>query len=650
MRGLTAETSGQATIKEAGERASRAASAVVDVKLLLRNPPDFTGRQPQLEQIVAALRSAEGQEGISALRGMGGIGKTILAERVAYELRGDYPDGRVLVELKGTEREPPRPAAAMRAILEFLQHDVRVSDDEGQLAAEYQKTLSGRQMLLVLDNACDAAQVEPLIPPPPCGTLVTSRRAIALPGMRSVALDVLPLPEAIELLRKIVGDRSDASANHLNDLAARCGRLPLALCVAARFLAKRSNWTVAEYVDELRSERLLSRLKDERDDVEAVLALSARQLLEEDRGLAARWRMLTVFPGDFDRAGAAAVWAVEEVVARDALGNLLELSLLQFDETSRRYRFHDLVRPVAQDVFDFGTAERDEAWEAETLNSAFLRHAAHFCEVLRDVEVQYMAGEVLDGLERYDLEEVNIRAGREWAAARWGDDHAVAELVVGYVLGGINTIELRLHARERIHWLTDALLVSRAMNDRQKETSVLNDLANAYADLGEPQTAIEHYEQSLEIRREVGDRHGEGRTLGNLGATYATLGHPQQAVAYYDESLEICCEVGDRRAAGNALNNLGLAYAALGDPRKAIEYYERALATKREVGDRYGERETHWNLGLACSQLDHREEAEQHFRASLVIAEELDHHELADGRAWFEQWLADGGSGSSTGG
>ena len=107
--------------------------------------------------------------------------------------------------------------------------------------------------------------------------------------------------------------------------------------------------------------------------------------------------------------------------------------------------------------------------------------------------------------------------------------------------------------------------------------------------LGQPQRAIDFFQQHLVIAREIGDRRGEGQALGNLGLAYADLGQPQRAIDFHQQALVISREIGDRRGEGNALGNLGLAYADLGQPQRAIEFYQQQLTIVREIGDRRGE-------------------------------------------------------------
>ena len=118
---------------------------------------------------------------------------------------------------------------------------------------------------------------------------------------------------------------------------------PLALRAAGTFLAASPNWSADDYIEALSDQgKRLGRL----DGVEVVLGLSAAQLVRENRELAERWQMLTVFPATFDLPAAAAVLDGDEAQARDTLTPLEQRSLILFEADTQRYRFHDLMRRI----------------------------------------------------------------------------------------------------------------------------------------------------------------------------------------------------------------------------------------------------------------------------------------------------------------
>jgi len=592
-------------------------AAVSSLHQLPADLADFTGREDEVRELVALLGEGAGGATISAIGGMGGVGKTALAVHVAHRVVERYPDGQIVVEMGGTAERPLTPVEAMGQVVHAFQPELRLPDDPNEVTALYRTTLDRRQVLLLLDNAANSAQVRPLVVPAGCGLVVTSRHNISLPGLQHFDLDALPAEEARALLRAIVGE-GRATDEELDAIAGLCGRLPLALRVAGDFLVVHPDWSAGEYAQALADEReRLARLKHEDLDVGAALGLSAAQLVRERADLAARWQMLSVFPAPFERSAAAAVWDVEEGEARDGLSELAARSLVLYEQEGGLYRLHDLMRLVAEDAFGYGGGERDEEKERERLGEAAMRHAAYYLEVGARADDLYEQGgeHVVEGLRLFDGVWPHLRAayGRmreEQVAAQWTS--AFPERVA-YVLG------LRVAPRDRIPILEAAAAAAREIGDRGGEGAHLGNLGNAYADLGEVRQAIGTFEQALAISREIGDRRGEGNRLGNLGSAYYRLGEVRRAIEYYEQALTLAREVGDRRNEAVHLGNLGLAYADLGEVRRAIEYYERALEIARAIGDRRGEGNALGNLGNAYAALGEVRRAIGTFEQALAI-------------------------------
>ncbi|HQK14779.1 MAG TPA: tetratricopeptide repeat protein [Anaerolineae bacterium] len=586
-------------------------------------PADFTGREKELETLCRAVET--GGALITGLRGMGGVGKTTLALKLAQRLTPRYPDAQFYLDLRGVDPHPLPPADVMTAILRAYYPTARLPEDEAQLQPLYRSVLDGQRALLLLDNAADAAQLRPLLPPASCLLLVTSRQRFTLPGLRALDLDALPKPDAEKLLREIAPRVGD----HAGTLADLCGCLPLALRWAGEALND-TTLAVPRYLERLQTERRLL------EPAEAALRLSY-DLLPPD--LQALWRRLSVFPADFDWLGAAAVWDMawdtEEgrAAAEDALDALARRSLVLLRPVSdrageNRYALHDLARLWAA----------EQATDDERATAAY-RHAAHYEQVLRAANTAYLQGNegILAGLALYDREAANIHAGQKRMADLMIEDLEIAKpssqslvpnpqslnLTSEYPDAGAYILDLRLHPRERIRWLEAALRAARALGNRAMEGVHLGSLGLAYADLGDARRAIECYEQALEIEKEIGDRRAEGSILGNLGAAYYALGDARRAIACYEQALEIEKEIGDRRAEGSILGNLGNAYADLGDARRAIEFYEQRLVIAREIGDRRGEGNALGNLGLAYAALGDARRAIEFYEQALVIDREI---------------------------
>jgi tetratricopeptide (TPR) repeat protein len=562
-------------------------------------PQDFTGRVAELTEL--ADKIDQGGATISGLRGQGGVGKTALALKLAEQLKPHYPDAQFYLDLKGASEQQPLPVSdALSHVIRAYYPTAKLPEGEADLRALYLSVLNGQRALLLMDNARDAAQVAPLIPPAGCVLLVTSRQHFTLPGLYAKDLDTLPPEDARELLLRI----AERIAEHADEIARLCGYLPLALRLAASALAERRNLSAADYV------RRLTDAQRRLDLIEASLSLSYDLLTPELQKL---WRALAVFPATFDDAAAAFVWEIEQDAAQDALGDLVNHSLLDFDESTARYSLHDLARLFA-----------DHRLSDEERLISQARHAAHYFYVLGKVDEFYLQGgdAIMQGLSLFDAEWTNIQAGQTWAASH-ADDDTAARLCARYPNAGIYVLNLRLHPREQVRWLEEALSAARKSNDRSIEGSALGNLGLAYADLGETRRAVEFHERDLAIRREIGDRRGEGNALNNLGIAYAALGETRRAIEFYEQALEIDRETGNRRGEGNVLVCLGSAYLYMRETRRAVEFYEQALEIYREIGDRRGEGDVLSGLGIAYKNLGETSRAVEFYEQQLIITREI---------------------------
>jgi tetratricopeptide (TPR) repeat protein len=542
---------------------------------------------------------------------------------LAHRLKARYPDAQVYLNLRGADpdhRQPVKPVEAMQNIIHAFRPEARLPDTLDELTPCYRSVLTetGR-VLLLLDNAADADQVRPLLPPANCLLIVTSRAQFQLPGLTTRNIDCLAPAKAQELLLKL----APRLKGREQEAAELCGHLPLALEVFAGAVNDKKLYPVPELLERLRAGQ------DKLGAVDAAFQLSY-DLLSED--LQRRWMLLAVFSASFDLPAAAAVWNSVAVVydlrsrseedsavadrrykeARDAMQALVNASLVEYNETNQRFRLHDLVRQFCDGRLN----------EAER-TAAQLRHARHYRDVASEADEFYQQGgdNVLRGLELFDRERTHIEAAFAWLQPR--RDHESAALLVSLVGAIADTGDLRFHPRERIRWLESQSAAARVTKDRQAEGNALGNLGNAYATLGDARKAIEFHEQALVVDREIGDRRGEGKALGNLGSAYAVLGDARKAIEFYEQALVIDREIGDRRGEGKAFGNLGLAYANLGDARKAIEFYEQALVIHREIGDRRGEDADLGNLGVAYAALGDARKAIEFYEQALVIDREI---------------------------
>ena len=623
-------------------------------------PGDFTGRKEELEELLAAIE--QGGATILGLHGLGGIGKTALARKLIEQLKLRYPDAQFYLDLKGASSQPLSVTEALAHVIRAYHPAAKLPDSETELRSLYLSVLDGQRAILLMDNAASAEQVEPLIPPAGCVLLVTSRRLFMLPGSATKSLDTLTSDDARALLLAI----APRTGESVDEIARLCGYLPLALRLAAGALTTYRNLKPEHYARRLQDTQQRLQL------IDASLSLSYDLLSKK---LQKRWRWLAVFPDSFADDAAAAVWEDAMDQAQHTLGELIAASMVEWNETTGRYRLHDLARLFA-----------DAKLSGEQRASAQKRHATHYKKMLTTANDLYFQGgdALVHGLALFDLEWSNIQAGHAWIAAQGVEaDEDVARLGMVYPDTGAYTLDLRQHPREKIRWLEVALaaaerlkdragegrtrgnlgvayadigethraiqfheqglLIARELGNRKAEGSILNNLGSAYASLGDTKSAIEFYEQAVVILRKLGDRRAEGSILNNLGSAYYHLGETQRAGQYFEQFLTIARAVGDRRAEGIAFGNLGLIYVDLGDIKQAVQFYEQALLIARELGNRRGEGDVLWNMSLALHQLGMRFEAIQYAEESLLIHEQVEDPYVAKVRAQLDAWRKESG-------
>ena len=574
-------------------------------------PVDFTGRDQLLKDLIAAVKGGAAMIG---LFGMGGVGKTALALRLAERLIGRYPDAQIRLKLRGTDPQPLALEDVLAYVIRSFHPMASLPETLDALLAAYRSALHGQRALLLLDNAHDADQVSGMQPPRGSLLLVTSRQRFSLPGLVGFDLNSLTTAEAAALLLRIAPRLARREA----ELARLCGYLPLALRVTATAIQRRRDLPVDDY---------LQRLQDaghrlELTGVEASLRMSY-DLLPGD--LQRYWAVLSVFPGAFTRQAAAAVWNLADEPAQDTLGELLQESLLDYESAIDQYRLHDLARLAARKL-----CPPDDYLAGQAL------HAGYYLELLRAANTMYLEGkdQALAALRLFDLDWENIQAGQAWAAAHRLTIEQAARWCLDYPIAGRNLFDLRLHPQKWIDWLMDALDASRQINDLSNEAavrrsaavaqcSILTYLGVAHDRRGESRQAIGFYEQALPISRELADRRREGIVLGNLGNALADLRETRQAIDLYQSALQISREIGDPALEGTWLGNLGLAYSDLGEYRQAIAVYETALQISQVAGDRRTEANHLGNLGLAFLNLGLLQRANKYFTQAFEIYREI---------------------------
>jgi lipopolysaccharide/colanic/teichoic acid biosynthesis glycosyltransferase len=305
----------------------------------LRPPPaDFVGRDEMLQEL---LSNFELGVNISGLRGQGGVGKTELALKLASLIGERYPDAHIFLDLRGFDPKLPPLARCdvMKHVVKSLKPDAPDEQSEAEWEAMYHTVLAHKRVLLFLDNAKGPEQLLGLTPPPKCALLVTSRQRFSLVGLVACDLEMLPRPAAVVFLRRLAPRLNELQAE---EIAERCGDLPLALRLAGALLSIRDDLSVPRYLEMLQATRLTERTG--LAEVTSSIRVSEEALPKE---LHMQWRRLALLDSGFDSAKAAAVWSVDLQAAEDHIWALRRVSLLSRDENTGEFRLHDLIREYA---------------------------------------------------------------------------------------------------------------------------------------------------------------------------------------------------------------------------------------------------------------------------------------------------------------
>ena len=608
--GALAELLGRASLEGGSEplpptgAATRRAGAVV--AQLPAAIPDFTGRSAQIESMISALTRQEparaGQTPVLVVCAGGGFGKTALAVHVANRLAEQYPDGALYVDLRGVDRDPRDPADVLASWLRALGDGAdAIPASLEDRAGRFRSLVRDRALLVLLDNAHDAAQIRPLIPATGRGAvIVTSRAQLAhLPAALRISLDPMTYSESLELLETIagasrIGREPQATAAVLD----ACAGLPLALRICAARLETRPSWSVRTLADRVSGEhRRLDELSVGDLAPRSTFEMSYAQLPDGADGAAepgevspARaFRLLGLarLP-EIGLLAASALFGVDPDRAEYALETLVDAHLLE-SPAPERYRFHDLIGLYA--------AERGET-EPEAERTAAVRRVASWYLYADETAIAHLGNvpppPAPDGL-LLRTPEIGFPGRAEalaWLDAeftalvgigRLAERHALHDVAVHLPGTLLHYADLR-GAWEDFEAVNEiALRAARAAGDRRSEASALNGLGWAYQRTNQPERAMALMSQALEIFESVDRLSGQASTLELMATVAELLGDEEGALAFQRRALEI-----RRRISGTdphqllvSTANVALQYASMRRDKEFFELGEEALATAR---------------------------------------------------------------------
>ncbi|MGW5667519.1 tetratricopeptide repeat protein [Micromonospora sp. NPDC003776] len=637
------------------------------VSWLPRVVPDFVGRREIVGQVLDGIAAAEtGRPVIRVIDGMAGCGKTTLAVHLAAHLADRYPDGQLFIDLQG-HSDPARvpPASALVTLLRQLGVPAsRIPGDLTERIEMWRRELARRRVVVVLDNAADSAQVDPLLPTSgePV-VLVTSRRRLsALTTQPPVSLAVLSEQEGLSLLTALAGEqRVRADIESAVEVVRLCGRLPLAIRLAGTRLAHRPAWGMSDMVRRLaRKPAFLPQLQAEARTVVEAFAESYEPLDERAKRVFRAFGLVAVH--HMDPAMIAALTGLTLDEATDVVDELVDRHLVE-ELTDGRYRVHDLMRQYA---FELGLQTDTPAARSAAVDN-LLDHVLHsvskVCGSLEEPRLvrQHLR---LSAPQRPDLLSVRQSGDLEWMeeqrlnlnalvrqAARDGHDESAWRLA----RAAWRFFYLRSYFDDISATHREGLSAALRLNDRPAIAHMHNYLASAAVRRGAYQDALSHLNEVVALRADLGDAEGTERARVNMSAVYWLTGRLQEALeinrsalrAGVLDSVPILPNLGlilrvlgryeesagvhrrhlflarvrqDLFHTANALGHLGGVRYRMGECEPAKRLLHASLALRDRTGNGYARAETLSDLAATYRQLGRYQEALAHHHAAFEAA------------------------------
>jgi tetratricopeptide (TPR) repeat protein len=485
-------------------------------------------------------------------------------------------------------------------------------------------------MVVILDDVPGADDIRPALPTAgDCLILVTTRpRLQGLDNAYAMTLGVLTEDDAITLFTQTAGAERTRDGAAVATAVRLCGRLPLAIQVAAGRLRRAHSSGLADLVDELSH----SRYRPGHTDLISSQVMSAFELSYEGltHGEQRLFRQLGLSPC----AGIAlhAAMALDGGTLADTeamLTALLDNHLLE-RATADHFRFHDLTR-----VYATARAAREEPEpERRKAVSRLLDYYLHTADradrtlyphrqripvsigyapgAAPAVDTAEAARDWLESEWRNILQAAQEAARHEWKRRCADLTHVLADFLEtnGYWDEAIAAHTLALQA---CHDLDDSRGIARS----SLELSLVS------LRTGHNESAFRHAEEAARIYRSLADRRGEAAALDRIGVIHRNSGRIREALACYLDARELYLATGDLHGVSEALDHAGICYSYLGRYPEAIAHHSEALALYRGVGDRRGEAKSLSNIGGVQRDRGYHRDAMKHWQESLSICEEI---------------------------
>jgi non-specific serine/threonine protein kinase len=397
----------------------------------------FVGRRREMAEARHLLAGAR----LVTLTGVGGVGKTRLALRVAGELRRTFKHGVRLVELAEVD-EPESLVEKLGSVL-----GVDSVPGENPLVA-LRRFVADLHLLLVLDNcehlveACAVLVGRLLSSSEGLRVLCTSRQPLGIAGEHTFAVPSLAVPESSRLLPASMLDQYDAvslfvaratailpnfsitedNAPAVVRLCQQLDGIPLAIELAA---ARLRAFSVQQILERL-GDRY--RLLTAGNRIALPRQRTLRALVDWSFSLCSPaectlWARLSVFAGGFDLESVEAVCSGEGVPADevfDLLAGLVDKSVVVRGEARGRVRYRML-----ETIRQYGRDRLIESRDEEALRG---RHRDWFALLAEQAEAGWLGPEQVAFAERIEVENANLRLALEFCLAEPDDEQTALRL------------------------------------------------------------------------------------------------------------------------------------------------------------------------------------------------------------------------------
>ncbi|WP_412738612.1 BTAD domain-containing putative transcriptional regulator [Krasilnikovia sp. MM14-A1259] len=591
---------------------------------------DFTGREAQLEDLKrTCTESSPMAVAISALSGMGGIGKTTLAVRLAHDLSADYPDGRYFINLNGFTPglEPMTPQRALFNLLSQAGVAIEsIPRDTDVASAVWRAQLAGKRSLVLLDNVASADQVRPLLPGS-AGNLVvmTSRlRLSTIDGAHTLTLDVLASDEAAALFVKIAGPERCPDPNEVQNVVDLCGRLPLAIRIAAVRFKDRRGWTLTELGRRLSDHHSRNRLLISGDrSVSAALEVSYPHLTETQQRL---FRLLSVHcAAEFDPASCAALVDDEVSSVEDDLAGLFDASALTQNEAGR-YELHDLMRDAARRFSERYDTEDQRRAAATRLVDHYLRLAVTMLGSIAKGEFAYPGigletrpadapggADLAGAIEAYPAFTATIAAAEKLQLhdRLWRLVCAIQPLLSARNYGGEAANLFRLAIRS-----------AQICGDEIGEAIASSGLAVASRERTDTREAIQAFGHAISLSERLERSDWLAFQLSDLGIMHLNTGDLDLAADVFKRAVVHAERAQDKESGRGTLVNLAVVARQFGELEQSLVHLR--LAEHMTGGGEHVELVIALHLGYTLALMGSTVEALNYFEQSRHLAERLD--------------------------